>query len=1143
MQPLANSTFLDYQAYGLTTATTVAAAYGFDPSAAFVAPPETQVTVALMVNRANDPTALLNEDWATREQTLAAMNANNTLWTTYGAEPTVYDNMLSTLQGDGYSVLGPGQGYVQSTAARTIWVQLDAAQFQSLFGTPLMFYPGSSGHPSMLFWNGSLALPDAIAGNIAGLWLTGANFGSTPQPTDTLLGTTLPDGPQSPGNSASPHTDLFPSGVADNYSFPLDGTNQPTPTIGLIEPGVGDGLPPGSNSFQSLLDQYRTTAGVPTGTGHYVDNPDGITITSSGERSLDVGIVATATPYSTIGLYVGGNNDSTVFSAYQSAIWDTTNNPQVISSSDSDDNQSSPDSPFYNAYRQLFIDAALRNITLIHSAGDGGSQAKYGNGVPMQHVLNTSPYAIAVGGTSMVTLGDATNDPTLQTLLASAQSLDPATLRNLAAAGLTTLPTDTASLTTLLTETVWNQYTVDNSTGTITDFFSNYTTGGGVDTTQPTPSYQTEFGLSPTSNSPDPQTGRGVPDVAANAGGDTFYKVPNADMAALTGEGGTSAAAPLWASLTAQIQALFAIEGLPSTGYYNDLLYTAAAIVPASFNDVTIGNNTSTFVYGGTQYTDDGVAITPTGYGYQAGPGYDLTTGLGTPNGTILARTLAAIAHAQLYSNAPPVSDPTGNATGAAEALLVQPTLVGTSAVKVEVGGSDGTFTGAASGSMAWSNQLAEQVLQSGYDPNLIAAFEPNASQSAPTTLNVAANSSISITIGNIGAISYQTALTSPFGFDQYIDGVGDAITLARPVSIAQTALGANGQQAIVRIRQTTSDPVELTFYRVDDLLGTIDGVAPGNPLYAQLAASRAYQTAGDSSVIAGPGDGQYTQTALLGVNQGDIIAASLQDGSNTYWSFAGANESVDGTPVTHVWNYGLNTFGFDASYGGGGSGYNDLIYQLDFTSADTPLACFAAGTRITSARGPVDVADLREGDLLPTIIGGTPQPICWIGHRRIDCRRHPRPEQVWPVRVAADAFGDGQPGRDLFLSPDHAIYALDSLIPVKYLLNGSSIRQVPRDTVTYYHLELPRHDVLLAEGLACESYLDTGNRANFTNANAPARLFPDFSSLVWEAAGCAPLTVAGPQFDAVRRQLAQRARPRRTTGHQQRRGTISAQK
>ena len=141
-----------------------------------------------------------------------------------------------------------------------------------------------------------------------------------------------------------------------------------------------------------------------------------------------------------------------------------------------------------------------------------------------------------------------------------------------------------------------------------------------------------------------------------------------------------------------------------------------------------------------------------------------------------------------------------------------------------------------------------------------------------------------------------------------------------------------------------------------------------------------------------------------------------------------------------------------------------------------------------------------------------------WIGNRTVDCTRHPEPWKVWPVRVAVGAFGPGRPYRELFLSPDHAVAVDDVLIPVKHLINGTSIVQVQRSEVTYYHVELPRHALLLAEGLPTESYLDVGDRDNFLNGGGPIALYPDFHSRVWEAEGCAPLVVTGPMLDAVKR-------------------------
>lgn len=47
--------------------------------------------VALVLDRAKDPTTLLQKDWAERQQELKALNDNGTLWSSYGADKTKYE--------------------------------------------------------------------------------------------------------------------------------------------------------------------------------------------------------------------------------------------------------------------------------------------------------------------------------------------------------------------------------------------------------------------------------------------------------------------------------------------------------------------------------------------------------------------------------------------------------------------------------------------------------------------------------------------------------------------------------------------------------------------------------------------------------------------------------------------------------------------------------------------------------------------------------------------------------------------------------------------------------------------------------------------------------------------------------------------
>jgi T5SS/PEP-CTERM-associated repeat protein len=187
-------------------------------------------------------------------------------------------------------------------------------------------------------------------------------------------------------------------------------------------------------------------------------------------------------------------------------------------------------------------------------------------------------------------------------------------------------------------------------------------------------------------------------------------------------------------------------------------------------------------------------------------------------------------------------------------------------------------------------------------------------------------------------------------------------------------------------------------------------------------------------------------------------------------------------------------------------------------------VSCFAMGTHIASEAGELLVQTLRVGDRV-RLASGELERVTWVGCRTIDCRAHPDPQLVWPVRIRAHAFGPRCPTRDLWLSPDHALFIDGVLIPAKHLIDGAAIEQVAVPVVTYYHIELTHHDVLLAEGLPAESYLADADLGAFGRRGEPVALFPDMASRVWEAEGCAPLVVAGPALEAARRRIARRRR------------------
>ena len=144
-------------------------------------------------------------------------------------------------------------------------------------------------------------------------------------------------------------------------------------------------------------------------------------------------------------------------------------------------------------------------------------------------------------------------------------------------------------------ETVWN------------DGAQGGASGGGVSTKYPLPAWQKAANVPTISG----KTGRGVPDVAGDADPETGYRVRVDGQDQVIG--GTSAVAPLWAGLLALCN-----QQLPKpVGFLNALLYMDAT-ARASLHDIMAGNNV----------------------GYQAAPGWDPCTGLGSPDGTALLAAL-----------------------------------------------------------------------------------------------------------------------------------------------------------------------------------------------------------------------------------------------------------------------------------------------------------------------------------------------------------------------------------------------------------------------------------------------------------------------------------------------------------------------
>jgi T5SS/PEP-CTERM-associated repeat protein len=260
---------------------------------------------------------------------------------------------------------------------------------------------------------------------------------------------------------------------------------------------------------------------------------------------------------------------------------------------------------------------------------------------------------------------------------------------------------------------------------------------------------------------------------------------------------------------------------------------------------------------------------------------------------------------------------------------------------------------------------------------------------------------------------------------------------------------------------------------------------------------------------------------AITGIEADDVIDLT---------NIIASSVTYDGTHLTVTQTDGGPTVSLALSSNLADAGQFNVATSGGLSGETITPACFVSGTRIATPDGEVAIEDLRVGDSVLTESGQS-AAIIWRGFRHVVCAHHPDPKLVWPVCIKAHAFAACVPTRDLWLSPDHAIFDGSVLIPIKHLINGVSIFQVRRESVTYWHLELARHDIILANNLPTETYLDTGNRDAFTNSGGITTLNPNFArhpdhaNHLWEALGYTSLVVTGPEITRLRNQLIKQTR------------------
>lgn len=236
------------------------------------------------------------------------------------------------------------------------------------------------------------------------------------------------------------------------------------------------------------------------------------------------------------------------------------------------------------------------------------------------------------------------------------------------------------------------------------------------------------------------------------------------------------------------------------------------------------------------------------------------------------------------------------------------------------------------------------------------------------------------------------------------------------------------------------------------------------------------------SSYTVGPGSGLPPQAGTFAMGDKDPSSDSFTLGERLYFFLNG--EEINQETLATFAGYSDGNLIVETYSGQYGLLGNQVFTPGTIIQATegSLVVCFLTGTRIATPDGPRAVEELAAGDLVLTA-EGTAEPVRWMGRQSV-VTLFADPARSYPIRIQAGALGQGLPERDLFLSPDHALLVDGLLVQAAALVNGGSIHRVerPEPRFTYHHVELASHALILAEGVAAETFVDNATRARFDN-------------------------------------------------------------
>ncbi len=508
----------------------------------------------------------------------------------FGLSTADLNKVVSWLQSEGFIVNRVARGRTQ------VWFTGSISQIETIFRTEMHRYAVNG---ETHFANGiEVAVPAALAEVVLGVHGL-SDF--RPKARAHVRKLSPEQVKANFTSSVSGNHYLVPDDIATIYDLQtlygkgFDGNGQQIAVLGQSAINTSD------------LDAFRSAANLPARTGAnfaqlLVPNTGSSTVVSgdADESSLDLEwSAAIAKGAAEVFVYSGNNSNASVFDAFQYAI---DNNIAAVLSMSYGNCEAAFPAAAVQTFQTLVQQANTQGQTISAASGDfGAADCEASDAIPATKGLAIDlpggfPSVTSVGGSEF-----------------SADVSNP---------GLYWLPTNNAnggSATSYIPETGWND---TNVVGKLR------ASGGGVSTLFAKPTWQAGTGV--------PADGkRDVPDISLDASPQhDGYLLCSAgscvngfrDAAGgLNVAGGTSFGAPIFSGILAIWNEAVASGG---QGNVNPFLYSHTS----AFHDVTTGNNQVPCASGSPNCPTSGTLV----IGYMAGTGFDLVTGLGTPDGNVL---------------------------------------------------------------------------------------------------------------------------------------------------------------------------------------------------------------------------------------------------------------------------------------------------------------------------------------------------------------------------------------------------------------------------------------------------------------------------------------------------------------------------